>query len=132
MLEKRPFTVFSFYQYIAENSLMTTQCNECGTMFLPPKPMCSNCLSLNLEWTKLNSVGKLVSYTIIHIAPKQFQSLIPYAVGIVEFKQGLRLPGMIRDTPFKGLRIGMKLKICPETSNLDQWPTWCRYTFKPI
>ena len=132
MPKKRPFTVLSFYQYIAERSLMTTQCNKCRTVFLPPKPMCGNCHSVNLEWTKLNSVGKLVSYTIIHVAPEQFQSLTPYAVGIVEFKPNLHLPGMIRETPFEELRIGMKLRICLETSNPDQWPTWSRYVFKSV
>ena len=132
MSEKRPFTISSFYQFITENTLMTAQCNECGTVSLPPKPMCCNCLSLNLKWTKLNSKGKLVSYTVIHIAPKQFESLTPYTIGIVEFKPGLRLPGMIRDVPFKELTIGMNLKICFETSIPDQWPTWSRYAFKPV
>ena len=92
MSGKRPFTVSSFYKFINENILMAAKCNECGTVILPPKPMCTKCLSINLKWIQMDDTGKLISYTIIHVAPEQFQSIAPYTVGIVEFNNGLRLP----------------------------------------
>jgi len=127
-----PFTISSFYKFVSEKQLMAAKCDKCGTVLLPPKPMCTKCLSTNLEWIELEGVGKLLSYTIIHIAPVQFQSLAPYSVGIVELKSGLRLSGMIRSVDPKEIRVGMDLKIDFDTSTSSQWPAWPRYFFRPL
>ena len=132
MLEEYPFTINSFYMFLTEERLMASKCNECGTILLPPKPMCTSCLSNNMNWTELEGSGKILSYTVIHIAPEQFQSIAPYSVGIIEFKNGLRLPGMIRDEAPKKLKVGMQLKICFDKKTSDQWPPWSRYYFKPL
>jgi len=127
-----PFTVSSFYKFVSEKRLMAAKCNECGTVLLPPKPMCTKCLSTNLKWIELEGAGKLLSYTVIHIAPEQFQSITPYSVGIVELQNGLRLPGMIRDVDPKEIRVGMDLEIDFDTSASSQWPAWPRYFFRPL
>ena len=127
-----PFTVSSFYKFVSEKRLMAAKCNECGTVLLPPKPMCTKCLSTNLQWIELEGAGKLLSYTVIYIAPEQFQSITPYTVGIVELQKGLRLPGMIRDVDAKEIRVGMNLKIDFDTSASSQWPAWPRYFFRPL
>ena len=132
MSEERAFTVSSFYDFISEKRLMAAKCNECETVLLPPKPMCTRCLSTNLRWIELEGSGKLVSYTIIHVAPEQFQSLAPYIVGIVEFERGLRLPGIIRDVNPEAIRVGMNLKIGFDASTSSQWHSWSRYFFKPL
>jgi len=111
---------------------MAAKCTECGTVLLPPKPMCTKCLSTNLQWIELEGAGKLLSYTVIYIAPEQFQSITPYTVGIVELQNGLRLPGMIRGVDPKEIRVGMDLKIDFDTSVSSQWPAWPRYFFRPL
>ncbi|MCJ7721768.1 Zn-ribbon domain-containing OB-fold protein [Candidatus Bathyarchaeota archaeon] len=132
MSEERPFTISSFYKFVGENRLMAAKCSECGNVLLPPKPICTKCLSTNLKWIELEGAGKLLSYTIIHVAPEQFQSMTPYNVGIVEFKSGLRLPGMINNVTPEKLKVGMELKICFNTSTSAQWPAWSRYFFRPV
>lgn len=127
-----PFTVSSFYRFVSEKRLMAAKCNECGTVLLPPKPMCTKCLSNHLKWIELEGAGKLLSYTVIYIAPEQFQSITPYSVGIVELQNGLRLPGMIRGVDPKEIRVGMDLKIDFDTSASSQWPAWPRYFFRPL
>ncbi len=131
-----PFTISSFYNFIADKKLMAAKCNECGTVLLPPKPMCTNCLSTNLKWIELKGAGKLLSYTIIHIAPVQFQSMAPYTVGIVEFDNELRLPAMIKDEngeniSVERIKVGMDLRIDFDTAASPQWPNWPRYFFRP-
>lgn len=78
--------------------------------------MCTNCLSTKLKWVELEGAGKLLSYTVIHVAPTQFQSIAPYTVGIVELKGGLRLPGMIKNRKDENIsvdqvKVGMELRI---------------------
>ena len=111
---------------------MAAKCSECGAVSLPPKPICTSCLSTDFDWVEMEGVGKLLSYTVIHVVPDQFKSIAPYSVGIVEFKKGLRLPGMIRDVADEDLKVGMKLKICFEPSTSDQWPAWSKYFFRPL
>ena len=132
MSKETSFTITSFYKFISEKRLMAAECVECGTLFLPPKPMCTKCLSANLKWIKISGKGKLVSYTIIYIAPEKFQDMVPYIVGIVEFDNGLRLPGMIRGVKHEDINVGMCLRIAFDESVSSEWHTWSRYFFKPV
>ena len=131
MAEAFPFTMEQFYKFVSERKLMAAKCKKCGTMLLPPRPMCTKCFSSDLEWVKLKSKGKLVTYTVIHVSPKQFESLIPYTVGIVELEDGLKLPGMIRGVEPEKISVGMDLKVDFDTAIPSEWPTWPRYFFKP-
>ena len=83
------FTIEQFYKFTRQGKLMAGRCLECGKMHLPPRPLCDNCYSTNFEWVEAPKNGKLLTYTVIHIAPTQFQNLAPYAVGIVELTEGL-------------------------------------------
>ena len=74
---------------------MAGQCLKCGKIHLPPRPLCDNCFSQDFEWVNISGKGKLLTYTVISVAPHQFQALTPYAVGIVELENGLKIPGMI-------------------------------------
>jgi uncharacterized OB-fold protein len=111
---------------------MAGKCIRCGKIHLPPRPLCDNCFSQQFEWIPVSGKGKLVTYTVIHIAPQQFQALAPYAVGIVQLENGAKIPGMITAVPHDQLRIGMDLTIDFGTcSTTQQWPQWPRYCFKP-
>jgi uncharacterized OB-fold protein len=58
--------------------------------------------------------------------------MAPYAVGIVELENGLRIPGMIPGVTQEQLQIGMELAIDFGTCSTTQaWPQWPRYCFKP-
>ena len=131
MSTPEPFTVEQFYKFLAQGKLMAGKCVKCGKIHLPPRPLCDNCYSKLFEWMQVNGKGKLVTYTVINVAPAQFQALTPYAVGIVEFENGLRIPGMIQGVTQQELRIGMELTLDFGTcSNSQQWPQWQRYCFK--
>jgi len=76
--------------------------------------------------------GKLLTYTKIHVAPQEFQGMAPYAVGIVQLENGLKIPGMIRGVALEKIKIGMPLTLDFGTcATTKQWPQWPRYYFKP-
>ena len=133
--EAAPFTIEQFYRFMNEGKLIVAKCIKCGTIMLPPRPIRIQCYSENLEWIKLENKGKLLTYTIIHVAPPQFQHLVPYAVGIIELEKGLKLPGMIKGIDFDKIKIGMELKIEVEPITKEaegqEWPAWPKYYFKP-
>jgi len=136
MAETRPFTVESFYKFVKEDKLMAAKCSNCGTVRLPPRPICTKCFSQNLQWVPLGNRGTLLTYTVIHVAPKQFEAEAPYPVGIVKLDKGLQLLGRIRGVEPSQIKIGMELTIGFEkpsnrATTQPEWPPWPRYYFKP-
>jgi uncharacterized OB-fold protein len=132
MSEQARFTIEQFYKHISQGKLMGGRCKRCGAVHLPPRPVCSKCFSKELEWVKIPPKGKLLTYTIIHVAPTLFQSMTPYTVGIVQLENGLNIPGMIKDVAADEIKIGMNLKVVFNSSLASsQWPQWPRYFFKP-
>ncbi len=131
MSTTEPFTIEQFYKYLQQGKLMAGICQKCKKTHLPPRPFCDNCGSQQFSWVNISGKGKLVTYTIINVAPQQFQNLTPYAVGIVELAGGLKIPGMIQATQ-EQLKIGMELTVDFSACSVNQqWPQWQRYCFKP-
>jgi len=127
-----PFTIEQFYKFLREGKLMAGKCVKCGKIHLPPRPLCDNCYSQEFEWVNVSGKGKLATYTVISIAPQQFQDLTPYAVGIVQLESGLKIPGMIQEVKQEELKIGMPLTLdFGSCSTPQEWPKWPRYCFKP-
>jgi hypothetical protein len=132
MAETRPFTIEEFYRSAGEKRLMAAKCNKCGELLLPPKPMCTKCLSTDLKWVELGKRGELLTYTVIHVAPTQFQSMVPYVVGVVKLKDDLKLPGMIRGVEPEEIKVGMELEVDFDATSPSQWPMWPRYFFRAL
>jgi uncharacterized OB-fold protein len=87
------------------------KCKKCGQVYFPPRLICPECKSKQFEMIKLNPEGKLLTYTIIRVASDKFSIQAPYAVGIVELNDGVKLTTQIADVNFDKIKIGMKLKL---------------------
>jgi uncharacterized OB-fold protein len=132
MSDPKLFTIEEFHKYIGQGRLMAGKCRKCGKTLLPPRPLCDSCLSGEFDWVEIPPKGRLLTYTIIHVAPPEFQEMTPYAVGIVEFDDGIKIPGMIKGVTTEKLKVGMTLGVGFEAcTDSKQWPQWPRYHFKP-
>ncbi len=132
MMAAEPFTIEQFYKFLMQGKLMAGKCQKCGKIHLPPRPLCDNCYGTEFQWLQVSGKGKLVTYTVIHVAPQQFQNLTPYAIGIVELENGLKIPGTIQGVNQEQLKIGMELAVDFSTCSTPQnWPQWPKYCFKP-
>ncbi len=131
MTEPQPPTIEEFYKFCAQRQLMAVRCMKCRHLMVPPRTICSECRSSRVEWVQLGTKAKLVTYTIVHVAPTQFNHMAPYAVGIVEMPEGVRLPSIIRTSRLESLKIGMELEADFSPKPQDpNWPQWARYFFK--
>lgn len=95
-MEERPFSDISYEQFLNEEKLMGTRCKKCGTLFAPPRPICTKCHSQELEWTRMKGNGKLAAFTCIAVAPpfmveEGYDRKHPYCVGVVELEEGPRV-----------------------------------------
>jgi hypothetical protein len=131
MSSQDPFTIEQFYKFHGQQKLMAGKCQKCGKLHLPPRPLCDNCFSQEFEWVEVSGKCKLLAYTVICVAAQQFQALTPYAVGIAQLENGLKIPGMIQGLKQEQLKIGMELTVDFGSCNTTQaWPQWQRYCFK--
>jgi uncharacterized OB-fold protein len=87
------------------------KCTGCGFICFPPRLVCPRCGSREFAPTKLAGSGKLLTYTIIRVPPDAFEDQAPYAVGIAELDDGVRLTAQVVDCDFAELKVGMRVGI---------------------
>ena len=116
-MEARAINDISYETYLKEEKLMGSRCGSCRALFLPPRPICTECHSPGMEWEEVEGRGKLVSFTCIAVGPPSmkaegFDRNNPYCLGVVELGGGVRVVARIQgvDTRNPGtIRIGMPL-----------------------
>ncbi|MBD3254400.1 MAG: hypothetical protein GF383_04865 [Candidatus Lokiarchaeota archaeon] len=102
--------------------IVWNKCTKCGKLQHDSHLRCIKCK--NNEFEKITSKGtsKLLTYTILKVPPKEFRDKSSYAIGIVEFENGIKMLGQI--IPKENLRTGMELKpeyqkICDNLDNKE-------------
>lgn len=55
--------IHPFYDNLREGRLTTTACKDCGKKSFPPRVICPECLSENLEWIDLPTRGRVLVVT---------------------------------------------------------------------
>ncbi|MBC8312838.1 MAG: Zn-ribbon domain-containing OB-fold protein [Candidatus Cloacimonetes bacterium] len=91
--------------------LEAAKCKKCGKVFFPPRLICDKCKSEEFEKITLPENGKIVTFTIIRVAPQQFETEVPYAIAIVELENGVRLTTQVVDCNPEKLKIGNEIKL---------------------
>ncbi len=91
--------------------LEASKCKKCGAVYFPHRLICRECKGRDFETITLSERGKLLSYTVIHTPASQFKDIAPYALGILETKEGAKLTAQIVDLPYEEIRTGMELQI---------------------
>jgi uncharacterized OB-fold protein len=87
------------------------KCTKCGFVAFPPRLVCPQCGNRKFEKTKLSDSGTILTFTIIRVPPHQFEDQAPYAVGIAELDDGVRLTAQIVDCDSGVLKVGMRVRI---------------------
>ena len=74
------------------HELMMQRCLKCAQIFFYPREVCPECLSPELEWTKLSGRGRLHSYTVVHQpANKGFMEDVPYIFAMIQLNEGPKM-----------------------------------------
>ncbi|UCG29040.1 MAG: Zn-ribbon domain-containing OB-fold protein [Bacteroidales bacterium] len=85
------------------------KCRKCERIFFPGRLVCPECGHTGFDMVKLSGKGKLHTFTVIRTAPSGFTDFAPYAVGIVELDEGIRILGQITDCDPDSLQTGDRL-----------------------
>ncbi len=95
------------YRYRLESS----QCRDCNKIFYPPRVKCNRCGSIRMKSIRLSPYGKVLTYTVIRVAPTNFIDEQPYAIGVIELENGGRMMAQIVDIKLSDLKIGMPVRL---------------------
>lgn len=94
--------------------LEASRCEGCGRVCYPARPRCPACGSADCESIALSRAGRVVTSTVIHVAPAAFAMEAPYAMAIVETPEKARLMVQIvdcdPDTVQPGTAIALELR----------------------
>lgn len=101
--------VKAYEDAIDQNRIVGSICTDCQTIAVPPRPICRKCDSDKIDITTIDAKGKLVTWTVIHIAPPTHLDRVPYILGIVEFEIGERLIGIVELPEEMEPQFGMEL-----------------------
>lgn len=107
-------TVEQYQKNIDMGKFRAFKCKSCSAVIAPPSGVCYKCGGTEMEWTEVSGKGTLVSFTVIHIAPEEFQDEAPYYIAIVELEEGTRVSSrLLGYDPLKPeeVKIGTKLQI---------------------
>jgi uncharacterized OB-fold protein len=60
-IEAKEFNrIYKFYENLREGKFTTTKCKKCGRVSYPPRVICPDCYSDELEWVELPKRGKVL------------------------------------------------------------------------
>ncbi len=91
--------------------LEASKCTNCGHINFPPRLVCPDCKGKKFETVLLNDEGRLLTFTVVRVASEKFSRETPYAIGIVELNDGVRVTAQIADVDVEELQIGQKVKL---------------------
>jgi uncharacterized OB-fold protein len=86
-------------------------CTHCGAKFFPPRQVCTECKSRNLQPYQFSGHGELYSFTTLYQAPLGFEGGVPYAVGMIKLDEGPMIEAQLTDVNPADLKIGQRVEM---------------------
>ncbi len=140
MTAKRVPVVEGLFAETAEGArLLGSRCVTCGTPYFPRSTLCHNpaCDTSSMEDASFGPRGKLWSCAIQNYPPpapaKYDEPYTPYALGVVDLDEGLRVVGRVDTDDPEGVQLGVDVEliidgICHDEGG-NELVTW---KFRPV
>ncbi|MFB8130304.1 MULTISPECIES: bifunctional MaoC family dehydratase N-terminal/OB-fold nucleic acid binding domain-containing protein [Streptomyces] len=99
-----------FWEGVGRHQLLIQRCGGCGTLRFPWLPGCGACGSPEWDTVEASGAGTVYSYVVMHHPP--FPAFDPpYAVGLIELAEGVRIVSNVIGVPYDKVRIGMPVRL---------------------
>ncbi len=105
----------AFFEALQRGRFTTTRCRKDGRILWPPRTVCPNCHTAELEWVDLPREGRIYAFSaLLGGAPLGMESDLPIVMGLVQLDGNpLRLFGRILGRDWRDCRIGQKVRVEP-------------------
>ena len=99
-----------FWEGVQRHQLLIQRCTDCGTLRHPWLPGCNACGGPDWDTIEASGEGTVYSYVVMHHPP--FHAFDPpYAVGLIELAEGVRIVSNVVGVPYDKVRIGLPVRL---------------------
>jgi uncharacterized OB-fold protein len=98
-------------EFPARYRLEGARCGACGHIAYPARVVCPACRGTKHTPTTVASSGKVVTFTVIHVAGSAFRLEVPFVLGVVELADGVRTTCQIVDVDPDKVSLGMEVRL---------------------
>ena len=100
----------AFWDAADEGRLVAQRCVACGRLRHPPRPMCPECHSLDVEVVALSGRGVVYSYALLH-HPQHPAFEYPVLAVLVDLDEGIRIVSNLVGVEPDEIRIGLPVEV---------------------
>jgi len=103
-----------YNEALKQNKLLGLKCRVCGAITVPPKMVCRQCASPDMEIVELKGSGKIRTFTTVFVAAEGREGEVPYIIVMVELEEGPWIMGNLEGIDPKQASmkiIGKKVKM---------------------
>ena len=104
------FSSRNWREYPQRYRMEAVKFKKSGKTYFPPRQVDPTNGDTEFEKVVLPETGKVVTYTVIRVAPAQWSDLSPYAIAVVELTDGTRVMGQMTDVDVETVKIGMEVR----------------------
>lgn len=100
MSEEKEITIQNYLEYVNGKKLMGSKCQKCNATYVPPRKLCIECNSTDLEWVEMSGKGKLAAFSCIGVGTtfmtnKGYSMKKPYCFSVIELDEGPMVSGQL-------------------------------------
>jgi uncharacterized protein len=88
-------------------ALIGGRCRVCGTLRFPAVDVCPGCQEADCDQVALSTSGTVFTFTVVRVAPRGYLGEAPYAYGVVELPEGLRVTTTLLAGDLAEMEIGV-------------------------
>jgi uncharacterized OB-fold protein len=105
------FSSRNWREYPQRYRLEAVKFKKSGKTYFPPRQVDPETGDTACEMVTLPDTGKIVTYTVIRVAPSQWGDIQPYALAIAELTDGTCLMAQVTDCDVEEVKIGMEVRL---------------------
>jgi len=105
------FSARNWREYPQRYRLEAVKFKKSGKTYFPPRDVDPETGDTEKEKVVLPDSGKIVTYTVIRVAPSQWSDISPYALAVAELTDGTRVMAQVTDCDVEQVKIGMEVRV---------------------
>lgn len=118
------------YDEVDGGRLIANQCKSCGMIYFPKAAFCFDCMEEEMTDRVLGRRGILYSYAVGRMASTHFKP--PYAIGLIDLPEGIRVFAPLETAPDDTYRIGMEMEVFIDELWREEGKAVMGYKFRPV
>jgi uncharacterized OB-fold protein len=104
-----------FWDATREKRIKLQRCSDCGAWVWYPRSACTACLGKDLRWTEVSGDGSVYAVSVHHRpGVAEMKERVPYAVALVELREGVRMLTNIVGCDPESVRTGQRVRVAWE------------------